>query len=159
MWNYTCEKGYPDITLHDCTVCKAQLKKGDLTLEFDDNGFWIGKNHSQNPFGQVLRTGKAQIKFTNIDPDFSSVHIHKKPFFGGKKSTVRKEVPLCDFIKKLNGGKWTFEVVDEYQKYRSVMYCGCVKKAKKPYFTDMQIEIFYENRQYFWDKIYEDRPW
>ena len=54
---------------------------------------------------------------------------------------------------------WTFEFVDEYYGYQRAMFCGYIHTNRKPYLIEMQIEVYYEESQYNWNKIYKDRTW
>ena len=160
MQEYTCENSYPNIILHDCTVEKVRLENRDVIFEFDNSGFWISKNHPQNPFGETLRTGKAELRLTNIDPDFLSLHIYYERRLAWKKLfTTRDEISLDDFAAKINSGEWTFEFVDEYYGCRRAMFGGYIHRNSKPYHIQMQIEVLYEQSRYSWNKIYEDRTW
>ena len=160
MWKYTCKNSYPNIGLHDCTVKGVRLEKQDVVFAFDGNGFWVDKEHPQNPFGQILRTGEAELRLSNIDFDFTSVSVYRKRHFAGKRLfTIRQELTLDAFAAKINGGMWTFEFVDEYYGYRRAMFCGYVHADKKPYLIETQIEAFYEESQYSWNEIFEDRTW
>ena len=160
MQEYTCENSYPNIILHDCTVEKVRLENRDVIFEFDNSGFWISKNHPQNPFGETLRTGKAELRLTNIDPDFLSLHIYYERRLAGKKLfTTRDEISLDDFAAKINSGEWTFEFVDEYYGYRRAMFGGYIHRNRKPYHIEMQIAVLYEHSRYSWNKIHEDRTW
>ena len=160
MWEYTSKNSYPDISLHDCRIEGIRFENGDIVFEFDDNGFWVGKDHPENPFGEILRTGKAEMRLVSIDPDSFSVNMHEElRIAGGKTITTRNEITLNDFIKKIDSKKWQFEFVDEYYGYHRAMFCGYIVKDKEPYFTDAQIEIHYEESQYYWNKIHEDRTW
>ena len=160
MWEYTSKNSYPSITLHDCTVESVRLEKQDIVFMFDDGGFWISKEHPQNPFGESLRTGQAELRFTNVDPGFLSISVyHVWRFAGRRVFTTRRKLSFDDFAAKINSGMWAFEVVDEYYGYRRAMFCGYAHANKKPYFIEMQIEVYYEESQYRWNKIYEDRTW
>ena len=160
MWEYSSKNSYPDISLHDCRIEGIRFENGDIVFELDDNGFWIGKDHPQNPFGKVLRTGKAEMRLVSIDPDCISINVHDELRIAGEKTIkIMKEILVNDFITKMNSKKWQFEFVDEYYGYHKAIFCGCIVKEKKPYFTGAQIGIHYEEIQYYWNKIHEDRTW
>ena len=160
MWKYTSNNSYPDIILHDCKIERIRLDRQDMVFEFDDYGFWIAEGNTQNPFNKLLRTGKAELRLTNIDLDFLSMSVYNDLRFVWRKLfTTKKEIALDDFAAKINSGIWTFEFKDEYYGYKCAMFCGCIHTNKMLYLMDMQIEIPYEESQYSWNKIYEDRPW
>ena len=160
MWEYTSQNSYPSIILHDCTIEKVRFEEGAIVFTFDNNGFWVAKEHPQNPFGEILRTGTAELRLANIDLDFLFISMYiKRRFLGRTLSTTRKRLSLEDFAAKLNSGVWTFEFVDEYYGYHRAMFCGYVHTNKKPYLLETQIEVYCEERQYSWHKIYEDRTW
>ena len=160
MWEYTSKNSYPNISLHDCRIEGIRLEDQDVIFEFDDNGFWIGRDHPQNLFGETLRTDNAELRLINIDSDLLFINIHNKLRFAKiKLFTIRKKVSLEDFIAKVNSGKWKFEFVDEYYGYHRAMFCGCLLTNRKPYLIDAQIEVYYEESQYYWNKIYPDRTW
>ena len=158
MWGCTSKNSYPSIILHDCTVESVRLEKQDIVFTFGDGGFWISKEHPQNPFGEILRTGQAELRLTNIDLDFLSISVYHERCFAGRRAfTTRQKLSFDDFAAKINSGMWAFEFVDEYYGYRSAMFCGYAHANRKPYLLEMQIEVYYEESQYYWNKIYEDR--
>ena len=160
MWEFSSKNSYPNIILHDCIMEKIRIENHDIVFEFDDSGFWVGKDHPQNQFGEILRTDKSEVRLTNIQFVFSSIHIHNELRFANKLLlTKRDEISFDDFATKLTSGKWMFEFVDEYYGYNSAMFSGYIGKKKKPYFTHAQIEIYYEESLYYWNKIYPDRTW
>jgi len=160
MWGYTSKNSYPNIILHDCTIEKVRLEKQDIVFEFNDCGFWVAEDHPQNPFEEILRTDKAELRLTNVDLDFLSISRYRKLKIARKKLlTIRNEISLDDFVAKINSGEWAFEFVKEYYGYRCAMFCGYIHTDRKPYFIEMQIEVSYEESHYGWNKIYEDRTW
>ena len=160
MQEYTSENSNPNIILHDCTIEKCWIENRDIVFEFDNSGFWISKNHPQNPFGETLRTGRAELRLVNIDPDFISIHVfYERRLAGITLFTTRKNISYDDFAAKINSGVWTFEFVDEYYGCRRAMFSGYIHRQRKPYHIEMQIDVFYEQSRYSWDKIYEDRTW
>ena len=160
MWTYTSKNSYPDIILHDCTIERVRLEKQDIVFEFNDRGFWITEDNTQNPFKKTLRTGKAELRLTNIDLNSLTINVYNELRFAWRKLfTTKKKTSLADFAAKINSGKWAFEFVDEYYGYKCAMFCGYIHTNKKPYLIEMQMEISYEESQYSWNKIYEDRTW
>ena len=160
MWKYASKNSHPNINLHDCTVKGMRLEERDIVFAFDDQGFWVGKEHPQNPFGQSLRTGEAELRLMNVDADFTSISVyHKHSFAKREMFTTRRQLSLEDFVAKINSGMWTFEFVDEYYGYRRTMFCGYVHADKKPYLIETQIEVFYEESRYSWNEIFKDRTW
>ena len=77
MWNYSVENDYPNIVLHDCRIVKVLIENKDLIFEFDDNGFWLTENNKLNSFRKTLRTDRAQVRFKNIDQDFTHIYVFK----------------------------------------------------------------------------------
>ena len=160
MWKFTSENGYPNISLHDCIIERVRFDGKDIVFTFDDMGFWVGKNHPQNPFGELLRTDKAELRLENAVADSFSVSLHKKWRFARKNLlTTQKVLSLAVFAAKINSRQWTFEFVDEYYGYHRALFCGVVRAAKAPYLIDAQMEVQYEKSRYCWNAIHEDRPW
>ena len=160
MWKFTSENGYPDISLHDCVIERVRLDGKDAVFTFNDSGFWVGKHHPQNPFGELLRTDKAELRLENIDTDSFSFFIHKNRRFAGKRLfTTRKELSFASFAAKINSRQWTFEFVDEYYGYHRAMFCGLVRTAKSPYLIDTQMQLSYTKSRYYWNAIHQDRTW
>ena len=52
-----------------------------------------------------------------------------------------------------------FEFVDEYYGCQYAIFVGCIRMDRKPYAVETQIEVCYEESQYYWNKIYQDRTW
>ena len=171
MWKYSslnvdCDYennffgGYPDIILHDCIIKGIRIENQNIIFEFDEFGFWISKNHKDNPFDEILRTGLSELKLINVDFDFFSVYTDSKlPLVKGTLTRIKKNITLDEFIFKLNKGEWKFEFVDEYYAYKSAMFCGYIKQNKKNYSTYAQIEARYDSSEYFWNEIYRERTW
>ena len=160
MWKYTSKNSYPNIILHDCEIEGIRIEDTAVVLEFDKWGFWICDDHPQNSFKKLLRTGKSEVRLTDVD--VFSVYVHSQLRFAGKiLFTKRSEVSLDDFATNINFGKWKFEFVDEYYGggHRSVMFCGYISTKKRCRSIYTQIEVSFGECQYYWNKIYEDRPW
>lgn len=158
MWNYTSKNSYPDIILHDCMIEKASYKDNNLRFLFDDSGFWIGKDNSDNPHKQILRTGQSEITFVNVDTItiriFDDVRLFNRTIF-----TKVKEVSVDTFSSQINSGNIKFEFVDEYYARWDAMFCGYMRFHNKPYFRYAQIEISCDEIIYCWNEIYKDRTW
>ncbi len=160
MWNYSTSNSYPNIILHDCIVEKIRIEETNLIFTFNDNGFWINKDNVHNPFGQILRTGRSELKVVNIDMDYTDINIFEKVrLFNKPILTKLKNISLNDFISKVNCGEWRFEFVNEYYAFHSAMFCGYLHSSKSSYSIYTQIEIMYDEIIYYWNKIYEDRTW
>ena len=160
LWNYSVENDYPNIVLHDCRIVKVLIENKDLIFEFDDNGFWLTENNKLNSFRKTLRTDRAQVRFKNIDQDFTHIYVFKNIcLFKKSIFTIRKEISLEDFCSKINCGIWQFEIVDELYAYRNVVFNGGMFFNKKPYHRECQVQIFFETMTYLWNKICEDKAW
>lgn len=160
MWKYTAENDYPNISLHDCRISNVLIDKNDIVFEFDDKGFWIVENNSQNPFNKTLRTDKSEIRFKDIYVDFTRIyyyktyHLFKKAIF-----TKRIELTIEQFASKINNSNWKFEFVEELYAWSRAGFDGFVWFDKKPYEYECQIRLFFNTMIYSWNKICEDRPW
>lgn len=160
MWEYSDTNGYPGIILHDCTVEDAVFEEGNLIFTFDESGFWISQDNRQNPYGKILRTGKAELKFVGVDVDFTSINLFKKVRFTNKTLfTKLNEISLKDFVSRMNRKEWGFEIVDEYYALHGAMFCGYIHSKENSFLEYMQFEITYKESSYHWNKIYEDRTW
>lgn len=160
MWKYNVKNAYPGIILHDCRIVKVWKDNCDIVLEFDNNGFWIVGDNKDNPFGKTLRTDKSEIRFANYEADDVQIYIFKTfHLFGKSILTKRIEVPLDKFITGINGGKWQFECVDELYAWNRACFKGYVWLGKRPYHYECQINLFFNEMVYSWNKICEDKPW
>ena len=159
MFNYTSSVGYPGIFLHDCTVTRVRVEGRDVVLELDD-GFWIGADNPQNPFGKLHRTDKSELRFVGADLEDCFTAVHNKLHIRGSTTSIRHEVSFASFASKINRGIWRFEAVNEYYTGRSAMLCGYLRRGKYPYYgSEAQLEMRHESLQYSWNKVREDRPW
>lgn len=160
MWKYNIKNDHSNISLHDCRIEKVRIKDSDIIFEFDENGFWVLSNNKFNPYGKVLRTGKAEIRFTNCDFDFSRIsmykefHLFRKPIL-----TTRTKLSFKDFSRQINSGRLKFEVIDELYSFNQVLFDGCFWLNKKPYYRESQIQILFKDMLYSWNEINEDRTW
>jgi hypothetical protein len=160
VFENSCKNAYPNIILHDCIIEKVMIENEIITFEFDDSGFWIGADNPQNPYQKILRTDKAEVKFTDCDLDFSSVRVFKQKRFIRKTIfTTANNISLYDFASLINSGKYRFEFVDEYYASRSAMFGGYLRTERKPYHVECQLEMRYTDMIYSWNRICEDRPW
>ena len=160
MYQYTDTNSYPNISLSDCRIEKVRLEKRDIIFEFDDMGFWVNDTHPQNPYKALLRTDKSELRLANVDPRFTFINYHEEVSLAGKKLfTKRVEVSMGEFISKINSGRCTLYVTDEYYGVRRVIICGDLFMDTPPHAVDAQIEVFYEESRYYWNKICEDRTW
>ncbi len=162
MWKFSSENDYPDIILHDCVVTKITLDGDDLVMEFDDYGFWIGENNKQNPFGNMLRTEKSELRFVDFDT-WSNIYIFKRyNLFRKFFHTSRIDLSLEKLISNVNSGKWTFEFIYEYYTSSTqalAIFNGCINVKNKRKNYDCQIESDCSKMVYSWNKIREDAPW
>ena len=160
MYKYTDTNSFPNISLSDCRIEKVRLENRDVIFELDDDGFWLTDAHPQNPHKQLLRTDKSELRLVNADPDFTSISYHEDICFAGKKLfTKRVEVSMGDFMSNINSGRWNLYVVDEHYGYRRVIMCCQLFTNKRPYAADVQIQAFFKESRYSWNKICEDIPW
>ena len=56
---------------------KSHNHGDDLVMEFDDYGFWIGEKNKQNPYKNLLRTEKSELRFVDFDT-WSNIYIFKR---------------------------------------------------------------------------------
>jgi hypothetical protein len=160
LWKYNVKNAYPNIILHDCRIIKAWIDNCDIVFEFDDSGFWICEDNKDNPFGKTLRTDKSEIRFTKYDADAVHIYIFKTfHLFGKSIFTKRIEVGLDKFIAQINCGNWQFECVDELYAWSRVGFNGYVWLRKRPYHYECQLNLFFDEMSYSWNKICEDKPW
>lgn len=160
MWKYTAINDYPNISLHDCHIVKVHIDLSDIVFEFNDKGFWIMENNSQNPFKKTLRTDKSEVRFRGIDVDSTRIYLFKTYHLFKKAVLTRRiELTLEQFAKKINNGEWEFEFVDELYAWSRAGFDGYVWFNKKPYEYECQIRLFFNEMIYSWNKICEDRPW
>ena len=159
MWKHTSKNDYPNIILHDCFVTNISTQNNDIIFEFDD-GFWITDTHKENPYGQILRTGKSQMLFSNVDYDFSGIYIFKElKVFKKLMFTNRVSLAMKDFIAKINSGKWSFEIKDELYAWHQAVFVGDVRFNHRPYRREFQIDLNVKEMIYSWNEIREDRVW
>ena len=160
MYQYTDTNSHPYISLSDCRIEKIRLENRDIIFEFDDMGFWFTDSHPQNPYKTLLRTDKSEVRFVNVDPRFTFINYHAEVYLAEKKLlTKRIEVSMGEFISKINNRRWTLYVTDEYYGVRRVIICGSLFRDAPPYAADVQIEVYYQESRYYWNKICEDRTW
>lgn len=160
MWKYSAKNAYPGIILHDCRIIKVRIDGRDLVFEFDDSGFWVLEDNKQNPFGKTLRTDRSEVRFTNYDAASVQIYIFKRFYLFGKLIlTKRVEVGLDEFALEINRGKWQYECVDELYAWRRACFNGYVWLDRRPYHYECQINLFFDEMLYSWNKICEDKPW
>ena len=160
MCKYSSKNDYPNIILHDCKITKISKENNDLIFEFNDKGFWIGKDNKHNPYNKILRTGKSMIRFVEYEQEFTDNYIFKEYRLMGKTIlTKRLEVSFDYIISQINAGKWQFEFIDEFYGWRKAEFDGYIWLNKKPYCMEAQLQLNFKEMLYFWDEIYEDRTW
>jgi hypothetical protein len=137
--------------------------ENEVVFRFDDYGFWVSEKHPMNNFKEILRTGEAEIHFTNADNnneyDWNRVTISKDlQIFGKRLLTTQKEMSIRDFSTIFNSKKWRYEIIYEYYSQNGAIFTGIISAPPRYCWTyGCQIELKYKDREYRWNKIYEDR--
>ena len=154
MYDHATKEGYPHISLHDCVIEGIRIDERQTIFEFDCEGFWIEAEHPLNPFGQRLRTDKSELRMSGIQFGFVSVHIFREMRFAGRRWLTRVDNVSPDvFAEKINGKKWQFECIDEYYGAHRALFCGHVTAAKRRHMHCAQIEIYFGESEYRWNRI------
>ena len=163
MWKESGINKYPNVVLHDCLVTNIEKNGDDIIVDFDrfdssgQYGFWI-KDIEKNMY---YRTGSSQIVIKKYDIDYTSIkeirtqQLSEKLFF----ETVSDIEPKV-FIKKVNMGKWKFEVVEEFYSTDRALYIGRIhtkKKNQKSFWCCIKLQ--FKELLYLWSEIRYDCIW
>ena len=154
------------LTLHDCRADQAMIDGGVLSFIFSD-GIRIAPNHTQNPTGEVVRTGVARVDFPlltgaqdqwNVRDEWEDVTIYvfRKLWFG---VTIRQEWSLFKMLHYLNRRKGELEFISRFDGYMERIYECCLWQKKRPYHRDCQLKITTKPPVYRWNEIREEREW
>lgn len=155
MWEY-CDKSGKGISLHDCIATHVNIDKSNLLLEFTD-GFWITRQNKLSRYEGTFCTDKAQVCITQFD--ICHIYIfHELRIFRRLIHTKRTSVSLEKIISNINYGHWKLEFITEYHAFNEVLYY-CWIWDNKRHHKECQICLNYEEIQYFWNNICEDKPW
>lgn len=129
------KKALPErVSLHDCKITDCEIHNKTLKLEFA-KGFYVLDSSDR------WKLNGKQVNFTDIDSDFCSVRI-----LGKKKYRKYDIQEFPKLLKKKNIS--SFEIVDQYFGYNSVMLCGVL--WKNDIWKQFQLELYYDG-----DMIYE----
>lgn len=157
MWKYSDKNDKEGITLHDSFVNKACINKGDLFLDFED-GFWICYNNPLNPHGETCRTGLSRVVFRNCE--IEKIYIYREFRILNKTILTRRSMISADaLIKNINGKKWKLEFIEEYYANKSGWFNCSIRNNGKPFYLECQLELFFDDMEYYWNKICADRSW
>lgn len=163
MWKENGINKYPDVVLHDCLITNIEKKGEDIVVDFDrfdssdKYGFWI-KDIEKNIY---YRTGSSQIVIKEYDIDYISIkeirtqQLSEEHFF----QTV-SDIEPKKFIKKINKGKWKFEVVEEFYSINRLLYIGRIhvaKKHQKSFWCCIKLQ--FKELIYLWNEIRYDCIW
>lgn len=157
MWKESGINKYPDIILHDCVITNIEKNGDDIAVNFDEWGFAIKDIET----GMYYRTDPSQIVIKECYIDNISIkeirtqQLSEELFF----ETVYDIEPKR-FMKKINKGKWKFEVVYEYYSYGGALYIGQVdnkKKGKKSFWCC--VELQFKELLYLWNEIRYEYPY
>lgn len=156
MYKFSDNNENDDIILHDCRATHISSDGNILTFEFED-GFWIGENNKQNPYGKILCTDKAEVKFTLPDEDILS-NVTVYIFTEENSKTIREEWEFEEFIRKINNGM-ELEFLYPYKGYDSIIYKCWLWFDEEPYHKSCELIIYENEITYHWNNICENKTW
>ncbi len=151
MYQYT-QKDEPlavDISLHDCRATQMEIDGEDIIFRFED-GFCITPENEANSTGEVLYTGRAQLRI--IRPDSFEAHLlHEDTRFGYPPLSVKERITPEQLAEMLNSGDYELEFISEFIGYKSYYYQCWLWFDRKPYHVECQLEARCCELEYSWD--------
>lgn len=157
MWKESGVNKYPEIVLSDCSITNIEKKGDDIVVDFGENGFAI-KDIQKSAY---YRTTPSQVVIKGCDIDNIEIkeirtqQLSEELFFESAYD-VESEY----FIKKINKGKWKFEVVYEFYSCVGALYIGHVnskKKKQKSFWCCVMLQ--FKELLYLWNEIRYDHPY
>lgn len=160
MWKESGTNKYPEVTLHDCMITNIEKSGDDIAVDFDKfdsygkYGFWLKDIET----GRYYRTGFSQIVIKECDIDDITIkeirtqRLSEKLYF----DTVY-DIEFNHFMKKINKGAWTFEIVYEFYSGIGALYIGQIHNKKHESFWCC-IKLNFKELCYFWNEIRYDCP-
>lgn len=140
MNSYTKPNVYLPISLHDARVSEFQIvpasinKQDGMIIFIFENGFKITSD------AEVYQTGRAIVKFSGIDFDFSHVYYCKE--------SHKREISFEELAKEIKNN--SFDVLDESYGYNLSKLVG--NMTTQDNWHDVEIEIYHFNETiYEWE--------
>lgn len=153
MWKERGINKYPEIILSDCLITNIEIEGENIVVNFDKYGFFIKDSEK----GRYYRTDSAQIVIKKCDmkniviKEIRTQKLSEELYFDSIYE-VEGEI----FIKKINMGRWKFEIVEEFYSTRRALYIGQVRENNK--FFWLCVKLQFEELLYLWNDIRYDCP-
>lgn len=157
MWNYTEVDEVRTICLHDCEISRIKKTDDALIFKFSD-GIWLLENNQNNPYGEILRTGEAEMILSGFE--LISVRLFEsKKFFFRRVNVEKMDASLEELIEKINNSKWKMEFLDDFYNSNRIFYNCRVEDGKGGHYYDCQLIADYNRVIYHWNSLREDAKW
>lgn len=156
MYMYSDNNEKDDIILHDCRADGISLEGKILRLRFSD-GFFIGENNKQNPYGKILGTDEAEIRFDLFykNPEVSvTAHV----FTEENDKTIREDLSLNELMEMIGSGA-ELEFLSSYRCYKEYLFKCRLWFREEPYDKECELIISADSITYCWNRICEDKEW
>lgn len=152
-WKNQAINKYPDIICTDSVITDIQMDKGNVVVDFSKYGFFI-KDDCQKKY---YRTDGAQIAIEGCDID--SIII-KEARTHQLSETIYfdsiYDIEVEDFQKNISGGRWKFEIVEEFYSTSGGLYIGQIRENETTFWCYIQIK--FEKLIYFWNDLQYEYP-
>ena len=164
-WKYQAsidEPRYP--YLHDC-IAEEILRQGSELIMTLPDGFWILADDPRNPYGEIHKTGRAQVVVSLGWPEpvedvekAIGLEVFHRHYLRGVGFTTCSYPKTAELIEDVNRGRCKLEFITKYRCYNQGYMVQCCIHTKRKW-EKCYISLECRDIRFFWDEVLKDRVW